>query len=236
MCTLSLSKNKQVYKESVIKSARFESGPQEAAFAIIDPLLKMIEKNSLIGYLKLQSLLSPFFPKGSVVVHYISLGLGDSCNKGNTFRSNQIQSFFLKRKKREMLLTVPMLILWMQISQVNGQEIKQIPQFLLLQEGDNFTIYCNSSRTLNSLHWYKQRPGGSPILLITLVKSGDVKQERLTAWFGDTRKNSLLHMVATQTADSGVYFCTGAQCSQSTCDLSLNLAVELQEQPFLISL
>lgn len=122
------------------------------------------------------------------------------------------------------------------LTEVNGQEIKQIPQFLLLQEGENFTIYCNSSRTLNSLQWYKQRPGGSPILLITLVKSGDVKQKRLTAWFGDTRKNSLLHMVATETADSGVYFCTGAQCSQSTCDLSPNLAVELQEQPFLISL
>ena len=36
--------------------------------------------------------------------------------KGNPFRSRQIQQLFLKRKKREMLLLAPVLILWIQIS------------------------------------------------------------------------------------------------------------------------
>uniref|UniRef100_A0A452QEG9 Ig-like domain-containing protein n=1 Tax=Ursus americanus TaxID=9643 RepID=A0A452QEG9_URSAM len=129
-----------------------------------------------------------------------------------------------------MLLTVPMLILWMQISQ-----IQQNPRFLLLQEGEDFTIYCNSSVALNGLQWYRQRPGSGPVLLITLLKGGEEKQKRLTARFGEARKDSSLHMEASQTADAGTYFCAGAQCSQSTCDLSPNLAVEPQEQPLLIS-
>ncbi|KAF0877893.1 TVA2 protein, partial [Crocuta crocuta] len=105
------------------------------------------------------------------------------------------------------LLCLPLFVC---LTEVNGQDIKQIPQSLLLQEGDNFTTYCNSSRTLNSIQWYKQRPGGSPVLLISVVKSGAVKQKKLTAWFGETRKDSFLHVVATQTADAGTYFCTEA--------------------------
>ncbi|KAI4582986.1 hypothetical protein MJG53_008199 [Ovis ammon polii x Ovis aries] len=100
---------------------------------------------------------------------------------GNPFRSRQIQQLFLKRKKREMLLLAPVLILWIQISEMNGQQIKHFPEFLLLQEGENFTTYCNSSSLLSSLQWYKQRPGGSPVLLMILTKSGEVKtQQRWT--------------------------------------------------------
>uniref|UniRef100_A0A671FXG5 Ig-like domain-containing protein n=1 Tax=Rhinolophus ferrumequinum TaxID=59479 RepID=A0A671FXG5_RHIFE len=130
-----------------------------------------------------------------------------------------------------MLLIVPVLFLWMHVSQ-----LKQFPQFLLLQEGENFTTYCNSSTIFNNIQWYKQSPGGSPVLLMKLVKSGDVlKQERLRARFGETRKDSSLHIVGAQTADEGTYFCAGAQCSQNTCSLSPNLAVGLQEQLLLIS-
>uniref|UniRef100_A0A8C7BM96 Ig-like domain-containing protein n=1 Tax=Neovison vison TaxID=452646 RepID=A0A8C7BM96_NEOVI len=127
-----------------------------------------------------------------------------------------------------MLLTVPVLILWMRISQ-----IKQNPQFLLLQEGKDFTISCNSSSILTSFQWYKQRPGGGPVLLISLLKGGEVKQKRLTARFGESRKDSSLHMEASQTADAGTYFCAGTHCSKSTCNWSPNLDVEIQEQPLL---
>uniref|UniRef100_A0A3Q2LR46 Ig-like domain-containing protein n=1 Tax=Equus caballus TaxID=9796 RepID=A0A3Q2LR46_HORSE len=128
--------------------------------------------------------------------------------------------------KTEKLLMVPVLIIWMQVSQVNGQQIQQIPPSLLLQEGENFTTYCNSSSTFNSFQWYKQRPGGSPVLLIILLSGGEVqKQERLAAQFGETRKHSSLHITAAQTADVGTYFCAGAQSSRSTCCLSPNLAV-----------
>uniref|UniRef100_A0A8D1DCH5 Ig-like domain-containing protein n=1 Tax=Sus scrofa TaxID=9823 RepID=A0A8D1DCH5_PIG len=127
-----------------------------------------------------------------------------------------------------MLLIVPVLILWMQHirSQVDGQQINQIPKFSILQEGENFTTYCNSSSTLYRFQWYKQRSGGSPVFLMLLTKPGEVKKlNRLTARFGDTGKYSSLHITAAQSADAGTYFCAEAQCSGSICCLSPNLAV-----------
>jgi hypothetical protein len=61
---------------------------------------------------------------------------------------------------------------------MNGQQIKHFPEFLLLQEGENFTTYCNSSSILRSLQWYKQSPGGSLVLLMILVKGGEVKMQQ----------------------------------------------------------
>lgn len=122
-------------------------------------------------------------------------------------------------------------------TEVNGQRINQTPQFLLLQEGENFTTYCNFSSTSNYLQWYKQSPGENPVFLVMLVKGGEVKkQERLTARFGETRKDSSLHITAIQTADVGAYFCAEAQCSRSTWCPCPNLAVGLQEQLLPISL
>ena len=93
---------------------------------------------------------------------------------------------------------------------MNGQQIKHFPEFLLLQEGENFTTYCNSSSLLSSLKWYKQRPGGSPVLLIILAKSGEVKtQQRWTGRFGESRQHSSLHLTAAQLSDAGTYFCAG---------------------------
>ena len=111
-------------------------------------------------------------------------------------------------------------------TEVNAQQISQIPQFLLLQEGENFTTYCNSSSTLTNLQWYKQSPGGSPVLLMILTKPGETKTEqRLTGRVGETRHHSSLHLAAAQLSDVGTYFCAEAQCSGSTCCLSPNLTV-----------
>ena len=109
---------------------------------------------------------------------------------------------------------------------MNGQQIKHFPEFLLLQEGENFTTYCNSSSTFYSLQWYKQRPGGSPVLLMILAKGGEVKtQWRWTGRLGKSKQHSSLHLAATQLSDAGTYFCAEAQCSGSTCCLSSNLTV-----------
>ena len=109
---------------------------------------------------------------------------------------------------------------------MNGQQIKHFPEFLLLQEGENFTTYCNFSSTFYNLQWYKQRPGGSPVLLMILAKGGEVKtQQRLTVRFGESRQHSSLHLTAAQLSDAGTYFCAEAQCSGSTCCLSPNLTV-----------
>ena len=109
---------------------------------------------------------------------------------------------------------------------MNGQQIKHFPEFLLLQEGENFTTYCNSSSTFYSLQWYKQRPGGSPVLLMILAKGGEVKtQWRWTGRLGESKQHSSLHLTAAQLSDAGTYFCAEAQCSGSTCCLSPNLTV-----------
>ena len=109
---------------------------------------------------------------------------------------------------------------------MNGQQIKHFPEFLLLQEGENFTTYCNSSSTFYNLQWYKQSPGGSPLLLMILAKAGEVKTEqRLTGRLRETRQHSSLHLAAAQLSDAGTYFCAEAQCSGSTCCLSTNLTV-----------
>ena len=93
---------------------------------------------------------------------------------------------------------------------MNGQQIKHFPEFLLLPEGENFTTYCNSSSTFYSLQWYKQSPGGSPVLLMILTKPGEAKTEqRLTGRLGETRQHSSLHLTAAQPSDAGSYFCAG---------------------------
>uniref|UniRef100_A0A8C6CQT9 Ig-like domain-containing protein n=1 Tax=Moschus moschiferus TaxID=68415 RepID=A0A8C6CQT9_MOSMO len=122
-----------------------------------------------------------------------------------------------------MLLLAPGLILWMQIS----REFGHFPEFLLLQEGENFTTYCNSSSTFYSLQWYKQSPGGSPVFLMLLAKIGEVRtQQRLTGRLGETRKHSSLHLAAAQLSDVGTYFCAGhsaleapAICPKPHCGL-----------------
>ena len=111
-------------------------------------------------------------------------------------------------------------------TEVNGQQISQIPQFLPLQEGENFTTYCNSSSILSSLQWYKQRPGGSPVLLMILAKGGEAKmQQRWAGRLGESRQQSSLHLMAAQLSDARTYFWARAQCSGSTCCLSPNLTV-----------
>ena len=115
---------------------------------------------------------------------------------------------------------------------MNGQQIKHFPEFLLLQEGENFTTYCISSSTFYSLQWYKQRPGGSPVLLMILAKGGEVKTEkRWTDRCGESRQHSSLHLSAAQISDVGTYFWARGQCSGSTCCLSPNLTVGSRVTP-----
>ena len=93
---------------------------------------------------------------------------------------------------------------------MNGQQIKYFSEFLLLQEGENFTTYCNSSSTFYNLQWYKQSPGGSPALLMILAKGGEAKmQQRWAGRLGESRQQSSLHLMAAQLSDAGTYFCAG---------------------------
>uniref|UniRef100_A0A2I3HJ27 Ig-like domain-containing protein n=1 Tax=Nomascus leucogenys TaxID=61853 RepID=A0A2I3HJ27_NOMLE len=95
------------------------------------------------------------------------------------------------------------------------QQLEQSPRFLSIQEGENLTVYCNSSTPVfSSLQWYRQDPGEGPVLLVTVVTGGEVKKlKRLTFQFGDARKDSSLHITAAQPGDTGLYRCAGAQYS-----------------------
>lgn len=105
------------------------------------------------------------------------------------------------------------------------QQLEQTPRFLSIQEGENCTVSCSSSSVFPTFQWYRQEPGEGPVLLMTLTKGGEKKeQKRLTAEFGKERKDSSLLITAAQPGDAGIYLCAGAQCSQGTCCLHPNPA------------
>ncbi|KAI4540268.1 hypothetical protein MG293_009309 [Ovis ammon polii] len=55
---------------------------------------------------------------------------------------------------------------------VSAQQLNQSPQSMSIQEGEDLSMNCNSSSTLNLLLWYKQDAGEGLILLIKLLKGG----------------------------------------------------------------
>lgn len=108
---------------------------------------------------------------------------------------------------------------------VNTQKLQQSPQSLIIQEGDELTISCDSSESLYALHWYWQGDDGGPIFLVILQKGGDKKSnDKITAKLDEKMQRSSLHIRASQPSHSGTYLCatvhsglqTSAGCLQ-TC-------------------
>ncbi|ELK38690.1 T-cell receptor alpha chain V region CTL-L17 [Myotis davidii] len=125
-----------------------------------------------------------------------------------------------------MLFEGLLIILWMQLTRVSGQQLNQSPRSMSISEGEAISMSCISSSTFSTLLWYKQDAGGGPVLLITLYKGGEfIRNGKLTAQFGGTRKDSFLNISAPELADAGTYFCAGqhsaplvpAACTQ-TCN------------------
>nr|KAF6394104.1 T cell receptor alpha variable 25 [Pipistrellus kuhlii] len=124
-----------------------------------------------------------------------------------------------------MFLKFSVLILWIQLAWESTQQLEQTPRFLSIQEGENCTVSCNSSSVFPTFQWYRQEPGEGPVLLMTLTKGGEKKeQKRLTFQFGEERKDSSLLITAAQAGDAGIYICAGAQCWRGTCCLYRNPA------------
>uniref|UniRef100_A0A8D2ATX6 Ig-like domain-containing protein n=1 Tax=Sciurus vulgaris TaxID=55149 RepID=A0A8D2ATX6_SCIVU len=127
-----------------------------------------------------------------------------------------------------MFLKFCVLILWIQLAWMSTWQLEQSPPSLSIQEGNDLTMHCNSSSVFTSFQWYRQEPGEGPVLLLTLVKGGEVKeQKRLTAQFGEARKSSSLHIGTAQPGDTGIYTCAGhsapvvpAACTQTCCRLN----------------
>uniref|UniRef100_A0A5F9D240 Immunoglobulin V-set domain-containing protein n=1 Tax=Oryctolagus cuniculus TaxID=9986 RepID=A0A5F9D240_RABIT len=69
-------------------------------------------------------------------------------------------------------------IVWIQMAWLSTQQLGQIPLFLSTREGEDVTVYCNSSSVFTTFQWYKQEPGKGPVLLMMMAKGGEVKKEK----------------------------------------------------------
>ncbi|KAK7796416.1 hypothetical protein U0070_021870 [Myodes glareolus] len=114
-------------------------------------------------------------------------------------------------------------LLCTQVFWVKGQQVKQSPVSLVLQEGENAELQCNFSTVLTSMQWFYQSPEGH---LITLFynPSGTKQSGRLKSTTVTQERRSSLHISSSQTTDSGTYFCAmDPQCSPHTCSQYTNL-------------
>lgn len=81
-------------------------------------------------------------------------------------------------------------------------------------------MHCSSSSTFTFFQWYRQEPEEGPVLLMTLTKPKEMKeQKRIRAQFGEARKDSSLPITAAQPGDVGTHLCAGARCSRVSCCL-----------------
>lgn len=94
---------------------------------------------------------------------------------------------------------------------MTAQQLNQSPQSMSIQEGEDVSMNCNSSSMLNFLQWYKEDAWEGLILLIKLLKGGELARNgKLTVQFGGTKKDSLLNISASEPKDAGTYFCAGS--------------------------
>uniref|UniRef100_H2NKN6 Ig-like domain-containing protein n=1 Tax=Pongo abelii TaxID=9601 RepID=H2NKN6_PONAB len=87
------------------------------------------------------------------------------------------------------------------------QQPVQSPQAVILREGENAVINCNSSKALYSVHWYRQKHGEAPVFLMILLKGGEQKShDKISATFNEKKQQSSLYLMVSQ-LNSGTYFC-----------------------------
>ncbi|CAO2590806.1 T cell receptor alpha variable 22, partial [Lemmus lemmus] len=105
---------------------------------------------------------------------------------------------------------------------VKGQQVKQSPESLVLQEGERTELQCNFSST-TQMQWFYQSPGGQLISLF-FNPSGTKQSGRLKSTTVTQERRSSLYISSSQTTDSGTYFCAVyPQCSPHTCSQYTNL-------------
>ncbi|KAK7798397.1 hypothetical protein U0070_012426, partial [Myodes glareolus] len=107
-----------------------------------------------------------------------------------------------------------------------GEQLKQQPSLLRVQEGGSALITCTYTATAPSFFsWYKQEPGAGLQFLLNILSNVDRKEEQgLTVLLNKKDKHLSLNITAAHPGDSATYFCAAsAQCSAGTCCLHTNL-------------
>uniref|UniRef100_A0A7N4NPE0 Ig-like domain-containing protein n=1 Tax=Sarcophilus harrisii TaxID=9305 RepID=A0A7N4NPE0_SARHA len=100
-----------------------------------------------------------------------------------------------------------LLLLW--LPDASGQQIvvTQSPDVLSASLGDTVSINCKTSRSVSSyLHWYQQKPGQAPKLII---KSISTLLPGVPARFSGSGSNTdfSLKISGVETEDAAVYYC-----------------------------
>uniref|UniRef100_A0A3Q2H3L9 Ig-like domain-containing protein n=1 Tax=Equus caballus TaxID=9796 RepID=A0A3Q2H3L9_HORSE len=142
----------------------------------------------------------------------------------------------------DKILGASMLILWLQLGWVSGQQkektaqqqVKQSPRSLIVQEGENSILNCTyEDSAFNYFPWYRKYPGEGPALLIAIRSDKATNKEgRFTIFLNKSTKELSLTITASQPGDSATYFCAAsAQCSAGTCSPYPNLQLRLQPNP-----
>ncbi|KAH0501491.1 T-cell receptor alpha chain V region 2B4 [Microtus ochrogaster] len=106
-------------------------------------------------------------------------------------------------------------LLCTQVCWVKGQQVKQSPVSLVLQEGESTELHCNFSTMGTQMQWFYQSPGGH-IISLFYNPSGTKKSGRLKSTTVTQEPRSSLYISSSQSTDSGTYFCAvDPQCSHT---------------------
>ncbi|KAM3603661.1 uncharacterized protein V6R79_000256 [Siganus canaliculatus] len=101
-----------------------------------------------------------------------------------------------------------LLFLWimMFLLQTGSSEDSLTPtkDVVLAVEGENVTLSCRYSVTVNYLYWYRQKPGSSPQLLMSEYSE---KRDGLSFIHQKERKEFHLEISSAAVSDSAVYYC-----------------------------
>uniref|UniRef100_F6XY90 Ig-like domain-containing protein n=1 Tax=Monodelphis domestica TaxID=13616 RepID=F6XY90_MONDO len=132
----------------------------------------------------------------------------------------------------EKLSGLSFLILWLQLNVVTSQKkVEQSPLSFEVQEGGNVTVNCTYTDTaFVYLFWYYQYPGKGPQLLMRMLSNMVTDhQGRFTIHLNKGAQLFSLHISASQSEDSGTYFCAAStRSSLCTCSLCTNLWLGFQ--------
>lgn len=95
-------------------------------------------------------------------------------------------------------------------------KMDQSPPSLNRSEGEISTLTCSYSGTVSYVQWYRQLPGESPALLLSLYEDGNVTQgPDFIAKLLKRERRSHVHIDGSQLADSAGYFCAVETVKQS---------------------